>query len=112
MLSRKYKTVVAGILTATALFSPLLYGMTWPEARAQKSSAAVDFAPAAAELAGEFAVTGVVGCVLTHVVLEIDWSDWVGVLEGAAWVWVGFEAVRLVGAISQRGNELVGMVRP
>jgi hypothetical protein len=64
------------------------------------------------ELAGEFGFSGVVGCVLTQVILNIDWSDWASVLEDGAQVWVGVEAVRLAGAVAQRSNELVSMVRP
>jgi len=45
---------------------------------------------------------------LTHLVLNLNWSDWTGVLEDGAWVWVGVEAMQLVGAIGWRGNELVG----
>ena len=97
MLSRKYKTVVAGILTAAALFSPLLCGMTYPEARAQKSSAAAEVAPTA----GEFVASGVVGCLLTRVVLNAELSDWADVLNVGNWVWVGVGAVELVSAIER-----------
>ena len=116
MLKGKYRTVfaagVAAVLAGAALFSPSLSGMTCLETPVEKTIAAVEAAPAADEFVGEFVESGVVGCLLTHVVLNIDWSDWASVLEDGARVWVGVEAVRLAGAIAQRSNELVSMVRP
>jgi hypothetical protein len=97
MLKRKHRTVVAAVLVGAALFSPLLCGMPCLETGRGNSSAAAEVAPAADELAGEFAVSAVVGCILTHVVLDIDWSDWTGVLEDGAWVWAGVEALRFIG---------------
>ena len=98
MRNGKYRTVVAAVLVGAVLFSPLLCGMPCIETGGGNSSAAAKVAPAA-ELAGEFVGSAVVGCVLTHVVLDIDWSDWAGVLEDGAWVWVGVEAVELAGEV-------------
>jgi len=99
MLKRNYRAVVAAILAGAALFSPLLCGMTCLEERGIKPSAAVEVMPSAQELVAEFAESGVVGCVLTHLVLHIELSDWADVLSDGNWVWVGVEAVELVGAI-------------
>jgi len=100
MLKKKYRTVVAVALAGAALFSPLLCGMTCLETRGGNSSARAEEAPAV-ELAGEFAVSGVVGCVLTHVALDINFSGWEDQVDVGTWVWVGVETVRLAGAIGR-----------
>ena len=97
MGNRKYRTVVAAVLAGAVLFSPLLCGMSCLETSGGNSSSGVEVAPAA-ELAGEFAVSVVVGCVLTHVILNIDGSEWAELARVGTWVWVGAETVRLVGA--------------
>jgi hypothetical protein len=112
MRKRNYRAGVAAVLAGAALFSPLLCGMTCRGTREGETGAAVEAAPAAGEFVAEFVGSGVVGCALTHVVLEIDWSGWEGVLEDGAWVWVGFEAVRLVGGVFGEANELESRVRP
>jgi len=96
MLNRKYRMVVAGILAGAALFSPLLCGMTCPEARVQKSSVSAEVAPTAGEFMGEFMERGLVGCVLTHVILRIDAKEWAQFVRLASWVWVGVKVVRFV----------------
>ena len=101
MLQRKYRIVVATVLAGAALFSPLLCGMTRLEARGEKTIAAVEAVPAAGEFVGEFVESGVVGCVLTHVILNIDLSGWADILSDGNWAWVGVEAVELIGAIER-----------
>jgi len=104
MGTRNYRTVVAAILIGAVLFSPLLCGMTCLEGRGVQADVATEMvAPATGEFVGNFVENGVVGCVLTHVVLDIDWSDWTDVLEDGAWGWVGVEAVRLVGGVLREG---------
>ena len=95
MGKRKYRTVAAAILMGAALFSPLLCGMTCREGRGVGPEAAKTVTPAA-ELTGEFVGTAVVGCVLTHVVSQIDFGGWADEVDVRTWVWVGTEAVRLV----------------
>jgi hypothetical protein len=102
MRKRNYQAGVAAILVGAVLFSPLLCGMTCLETGAGNSTAAAEVAPAA-ELAGEFAISVVVGCVLTHVVLNIELSEWVDVLEIGARVWFGVEVVELVGGVLREG---------
>ena len=109
MLNTNYRAVVAAVLVGAALFSPLLCGMTCLEARGIRPSAAVEVVPPAEELGAELAVSAMIGCVLTHVVLNIDLSDWADVLNYGNWVWVGVEAVELVSAI-HLGNVLGKMV--
>jgi hypothetical protein len=101
MLKRNYRAGVAAILVGAVLFSPLLCGMTCLEARGNRSSVAAEVAPSAEELAGEFVGSEVVGCVLTHLVLDIDLSGWEDVFELGNLVWVGVEGVELIGAIGR-----------
>jgi len=104
MGKRKYRAVFSAVLAGAVLFSPLLCGMTCLEGRGVQVDVATEMvAPATGEFVGNFVENGVVGCVLTHVVLDIDWSDWTDVLEDGAWVWVGVEAVRLVGGVLREG---------
>jgi hypothetical protein len=103
MLKRNYRTVVAAVLVGAALFSPLLCGMTCLEGRGVQAGAAVEVAPAAGEFLGEFVESGVVGCVLTHVILRVDASDWGEIARVGIWVWAGVETVRSVGVIGRRG---------
>jgi hypothetical protein len=100
----KYRTVVAAVLAGVVLFSPLLCGMTCLEGRGVRPDVVTETVAPAAELAGEFAVSGVVGCVLTHVVLNIDLSGWADVLNDGSWVWIGVEVVEMVrGALRGEG---------
>ena len=99
MGKRKYRAVFSAVLAGAVLFSPLLCGMTCLEGRGVRPRVAAEVAPTVGELAGEFVGSAVVGCVLTHVVLDIDFSGWADVLNDGNWVWVGVEAVELVGAI-------------
>jgi hypothetical protein len=101
MLKKNYRAEIAAILAGAALFSPLLCGMTCLEARGNRPSVAAEVAPSAEELAGEFVGSAVVGCVLTHLVLNIDLSGWEDVFELGNLVWVGVEGVELIGAIGR-----------
>ena len=92
---------VAAVLVGAILFSPLLCGMPCLEARGMRAGAAVEAAAPAEELVGEFAESAVVGCVLTHVVLNVDLSEWEDVFEAGTLVWVGVEAVEVIGVIER-----------
>ena len=98
MLNRKYRAGVAAVLVWVVLFSPLLCGMTCRE-RLRVGPEAVQTVAPAAELTGEFVKSAVAGCVLTNLVSRIDFSGWSDGVDIRTWVWVGAEAVRLVGAV-------------
>ena len=95
MLKRKHRTVVAAVLVGAVLFSPLLCGMSCLETNGIRPSAAVESASQAEELAAEFVGSALVGCVLSHLVSKIDFSEWADQVEVMTWVWVGVDALRL-----------------
>ena len=101
MRKRNYRAGVAAVLVGAVLFSPLLCGMTCLETRGVRPSVATEVAPTVGELAGEFVGSGVVGCVLMHVVWDIDFSGWEDSFTSGSWIWVGVEAVELIGAIGR-----------
>jgi hypothetical protein len=102
MLKKKYRLVVAAVLAGAVLCSPLLCGMTCVETRVERASAAVEAAPAVEEFAGKFVESGVAGCVLMHVVLSADVSEWTEVARVGSWFWVGVEIVRFVSRMNMR----------
>jgi hypothetical protein len=104
MGKRKYRAVFSAVLAGAVLFSPLLCGMTCLEERGAKDSATAELAPGPAEFVGELVESGVAGCVLTHVVLKVDVSELTKAAGVGAWIWVGFEAVQLVGEIGWLGE--------
>jgi len=87
----KYRTVVAAVLAGVVLFSPLLCGMSCLETNGIRPSAAVESAPRAAEFVG----SALVGCVLSHLVSKIDFSEWADQVDVMTWVRVGVDALRL-----------------
>ena len=95
MGTRKYRTVVAGILVGAFLFSPLLCGMSCLETNGIRPSTAAEIASPAEELAAEITGNALVGCVLSHVVSKIDISGWTEKVDVMTWVWVGVGALRL-----------------
>jgi hypothetical protein len=103
MLKKKHRLGVAAVLGGAALFSPLLCGMTCMETRVERAGAAVEAAPEVGEFAGEFVESGAVGCVLMHVVLKIDVSEWMDAAQVGTWVRVGFKAAGLIRGVLEEG---------
>jgi hypothetical protein len=96
MLKKKHRLVVAAVLAGAGFFSPLLCGMTCVETRVERASVAVEAAPAVGEFAGEFVESGVVGCVLTHVVSQLDFGGWTEAVQVGTWIRSGVEMGKLV----------------
>jgi len=96
MRKRNYRAGVAAVLVGAVLFSPLLCGMTCLETRGIRPSVEAEAGPAPWEFVAEFVGTGIVGCVLTHVVLRVDVGEWKELARVGSWFWVGVEIVRFV----------------
>jgi hypothetical protein len=99
MLNRNYRTVVATVLVGAAVFSPLLCAMTCLETRGIRPSVGAEVAPSVGEVAGEFVGSAAVGCVLTHLVWDIDLSGWTEKVDVESSVWVGVVALESVRAV-------------
>jgi hypothetical protein len=97
MGNRKYRTVIAAVLAGAILFSPLVCGMSCLEARVSRATAGAELVHPAKELMAGFAVSGVVGCVWTHVVSKIDFSEWTERVDVERLVRLGVEALRVFG---------------
>lgn len=95
MGKRKYRTVVAAVLVGAVIFSPLLCGMSCLETNGIRPSDAAEMASPAEELAAEIAGSALVGCVVSHAISKIDFSEWTDQVDVGTWVWVGVEALRL-----------------
>jgi len=95
MGNRKCRTVAAAVLAGAVLFSPLVCAMSCLETQLGETGAPVEVGPVAGELVGEVLENGVVWCLLAHVVLRVEWSEWVELARAGSWVWVGAEAVRM-----------------
>ncbi len=95
MGTRKYRTVVVAVLAGAILFSPLLCGMTCLEERGIEAKSGVEFVLPAEELVTGFAESAVAGCLLTHVVPKIDWSEWAERVDVERVVQVGVETLRV-----------------
>ena len=95
----KYRTVVAAVLAGVVLFSPLLCGKSCLERRGSGDSGSVDIAAPSGvgELVGKIAESGVVGCVVIQVLLDVDAKDLANVLEAGNWIWFGIEPVEWIG---------------
>jgi hypothetical protein len=95
----KYRTVVAAVLAGVVLFSPILCGKSCLEGRGSGNSGSVDVAApvVAQELVRKIAESGVVGCVVIQVLLDVDGKDLTNVLEVGNWIWFGIEPVEWIG---------------
>jgi hypothetical protein len=98
-----YLAVVVVAITALVVgavwYSPFLFGKAYMEVRGLNPGAMADMRPAAGELLGEFAKNLVVAFVLAHFVVRLGVGDWKGALQLGLWLWFGFQAMLLMGAV-------------
>jgi len=79
-------------------YGPLLFGKVYLEVRAMNPAMA-NMRPPAWELVGEFAKNLVVAFVIAYFVVRLDVGDWKNALQLGLWIWVGFQAMLLMGAV-------------
>jgi Protein of unknown function (DUF1761) len=89
---------VAAFVVGAMWYSPLLFGKAYIELRALSPGAAAK-KPPAGEMLGEFVRYLVVAFVLAHFVVRLGVVDWMGAMQLALFVWVGFQAMLLMGAV-------------
>ncbi len=94
---------LAAFVVGAVWYSPLLFGKAYLELRGMALGAAADMTPSAAELLGEFVRNLVVAFVLAHFVVRLGVGDWGGAVQLGLWVWVGFQAMLLMGALLHEG---------
>ena len=90
--------VVAFVLGAL-WYGPFLFGKAYLEVRAVNPAAIADMRLPAWELVGEFAKNLVVAFVIAYFVVRLGVGDWKSALQLGLWIWVGFQAMLLMGAV-------------
>ena len=97
--------VVAAVLAfiASALYYTAL-NPVWLELRGIDPSTAAR--PQVWEVLGQLARNLVVAYVLAYLFARLDVIDWRGALRLGIWVWVGFEAMAIVGSVLHEGYPL------
>jgi hypothetical protein len=90
---------VAAFAVGAVWYSPLLFGKAYLELRGVNPGAMADMRPPVAELLGEFAKNVVIAFVLLHFVKRLGVGDWKAGVQLGLWLWVGFQAMLLMGAV-------------
>ena len=80
-------------------YSPLLLGKAYMEVRGMNPAPMANMKIPAGEMLGEFVHNAVIAFVLAHFVVRLGVRDWRGALQLGLWVWVGFQAMLLMGAV-------------
>ncbi len=103
MLKTNYVAVVVAAVAAMVVgavwYSPLLFGRAYMELRGMNPDAMADMRPAAGELLAEFVRYLIIAFVLAHFIAPLGVGDWKGAVQLGLWVWVGFQAMLLMGAV-------------
>ena len=103
MLRMNYWAIALGAVAAFVVgalwYSPLLFGKAYMQVRGMNPDAMADLRPPAGELLGELVKNLVVAFVLAHFVVRLDVADGKSALQLGLWVWVGFQAMLLMGAV-------------
>ena len=90
---------VAAFVVAAVWYSPLLFGKAYMEVRGMNPGLMADLKLPAREMLGEFVHNLVIAFVLAHFVVRLGVGDWKGAVQLGLWVWVGFQAMLLMGAV-------------
>jgi hypothetical protein len=103
MLKINYGAVVVAAVAAFVVgalwYSPLLFGKAYMEVRGINSAAMAAAKPPVGELLGEFGKNLVVAFVLARFVVLLGVADWKAALQLGLWLWLGFQAMLLMGAV-------------
>jgi hypothetical protein len=90
---------IAAFVVGALWYSPLLFGRAYIEVSGMDSAAMGDMTPPVGELLGEFARNLVVAFVLAYLIARLGAGDWKAALQLGLWVWAGFQAMLLMGAV-------------
>ena len=90
---------IAAFVVGALWYSPLLFGKAYMEVTGMDAAAMADMTPPVGELLGEFARNLVVAFVLAHLIARLGAGDWKAAVQLGLWVWMGFQAMLLMGAV-------------
>ena len=90
---------VAAFVVGGLWYSPVLFGKAYAAVRGLDPRAAAEMRPPVGEIVGEFARNLVIAFVLGHFVVRLGIGDWKSAVQLALWVWIGFQAMLLLGAV-------------
>ncbi len=103
MLKMNYLAVIvaatAAFVVGPVWYSPLLFGDEWMTLRGMDSAAMAELTPPLRVLIAEFVRVFVVAYVLARFVVLIGVVDGKGAVQLGLWVWLGFQAILLVGSV-------------
>jgi hypothetical protein len=91
---------VVAFVVGALWYSPLLFARAYTEVRGMTPPGAMAaMRPPVWEMLGEFVKNIVVAYVLAYFVVRLGVGDWKSALQLGLWVWVGFQAMLLMGAV-------------
>jgi Protein of unknown function (DUF1761) len=103
MLGINYWAVLVAAVIAFVMggiwYSPLLFGKAWVMLRGIDSAEAAGTQMRPAEILAEFVRGLIVAVVLAGFVVHLGIVNWVGAISLGLAVWVGFQAMSIVGSV-------------
>jgi len=103
----RYRAVIAAAVLSFLMgglwYSPLLFGGAWMALRGMGVGAMAEMSPSPGSLVAEFLRGLVVAYVLARFVVRLQVADWLAAVRLALWVWLGFQAMAIVGSVIHEG---------
>lgn len=103
----RYRAVITAAVVSFVIgglwYSPLLFGGAWMALQGMDASEMAAMSPSPWSLVAEFLRGLVVAYVLARFVVRLRIVDWRGAVRLATWVWLGFQAMAIAGAVIHEG---------
>ncbi len=90
---------VAAFIEGALWYTPLLFGKQWLALRGVSPEAGADRKIPAWKLVAQFVRDLVVAFVLARFIALLAVAGWLGAVQVAAWMWIGFQATLLLGGV-------------
>lgn len=90
---------VAALVQGAIWYSPLMFGNAYMTLRGLDPGAMAGMKPPVGEIVAELVRGLVVAYVLAHIIVVLGVSDWAGAVQLAFWLWLGFQAMAIVGSV-------------
>jgi len=81
----------------------IVFGPAWLELRGIDASTVASTRPQVGEVLGQLVRNLVVAYVLARLISRLEIVDWKGAIRLAIWVWIGFQAMAIVGSVLHEG---------